>query len=227
MSDEPATALAQITKADGALLMLGSRAYGPLRRVLLGTVATELGAHSPMPADRPPSPRQGGRRGRRAGQGGQCRVNVGRPCGPCAPACSSSTASSPTAEAFVLLPTLRCASPETAIVLPPARELCPRLGARNPGGSRELRAKARGRRTDAPRARRRPPGGARAHEPRDRRPTRAQRAHIETHRARIQARLQVSNPSGAGPMGARPRSARAVAQRSPRRAPVLSTVSSA
>ena len=49
VSDEPATALAQITKADGALLMLGSRAYGPLRRVLLGTVATELARMAPCP----------------------------------------------------------------------------------------------------------------------------------------------------------------------------------
>jgi nucleotide-binding universal stress UspA family protein len=49
VSDEPATALAQIAKADGALLMLGSRAYGPLRRVLLGTVATELTRIAPCP----------------------------------------------------------------------------------------------------------------------------------------------------------------------------------
>jgi nucleotide-binding universal stress UspA family protein len=49
VDDEPATALAQIARNDGALLMLGSRAYGPLRRVLLGTVATELARTAPCP----------------------------------------------------------------------------------------------------------------------------------------------------------------------------------
>ena len=48
-SDEPATALARIAQADGALLMLGSRAYGPLRRVLMGTVATALARIAPCP----------------------------------------------------------------------------------------------------------------------------------------------------------------------------------
>ena len=49
VSDEPATALAQIARNDGALLMLGSRAYGPLRRVLLGSVATDLVRTAPCP----------------------------------------------------------------------------------------------------------------------------------------------------------------------------------
>ncbi len=49
VNDEPATALAQIARNDGALLMLGSRGYGPLRRVLLGTVATELARTAPCP----------------------------------------------------------------------------------------------------------------------------------------------------------------------------------
>jgi nucleotide-binding universal stress UspA family protein len=49
VNNEPATALAQIARNDGALLMLGSRAYGPLRRVLLGSVATELARRAPCP----------------------------------------------------------------------------------------------------------------------------------------------------------------------------------
>ena len=49
VNDEPATALAQIARNDGALLMLGSRAYGPLRRVLLGSVATKLARTAPCP----------------------------------------------------------------------------------------------------------------------------------------------------------------------------------
>ena len=49
VNDEPATALAQIARNDGALLMLGSRTYGPLRRVLLGSVATELARRAPCP----------------------------------------------------------------------------------------------------------------------------------------------------------------------------------
>lgn len=39
---QPAAVLVDIAKDDGALLMLGSRSYGTLRRVLLGTVATAL-----------------------------------------------------------------------------------------------------------------------------------------------------------------------------------------
>ena len=39
---DPAEALTELANAGGALLMLGSRADGPLRRVLLGTVATKL-----------------------------------------------------------------------------------------------------------------------------------------------------------------------------------------
>jgi nucleotide-binding universal stress UspA family protein len=47
---QPATVLVEIAKDDGALLMLGSRSYGTLRRVLLGTVATALvrAARCPM-----------------------------------------------------------------------------------------------------------------------------------------------------------------------------------
>ena len=39
---QPAAVLVDIAKDDGALLMLGSRSYGTLQRVLLGTVATAL-----------------------------------------------------------------------------------------------------------------------------------------------------------------------------------------
>ena len=49
VSGEAATGLAEIAKADGALLVLGSRAYGPLRRVLMGTVATALARAAPCP----------------------------------------------------------------------------------------------------------------------------------------------------------------------------------
>jgi nucleotide-binding universal stress UspA family protein len=48
-SGEPATALAEKATHDAALLMLGSRDYGPLRRVLLGSVATALVRSAPCP----------------------------------------------------------------------------------------------------------------------------------------------------------------------------------
>lgn len=44
---EPDAALAQIAVEDGGLLLVGSRAYGPLRRVLLGSVSTAL-VHSAL-----------------------------------------------------------------------------------------------------------------------------------------------------------------------------------
>jgi nucleotide-binding universal stress UspA family protein len=49
VSGEPAAVLADIARGDGALLMVGSRAYGPLRRVLLGTVASALVRTPPCP----------------------------------------------------------------------------------------------------------------------------------------------------------------------------------
>lgn len=49
VSGEPATALAETAIADGGVLMLGSRAYGPLRRVLLGSVSTALVRSAPCP----------------------------------------------------------------------------------------------------------------------------------------------------------------------------------
>lgn len=60
VNDEPATALVQIARNDGALLMLGSRAYGPLRRVLLGSVATELARRAPCPLIVHPRPAKSG-----------------------------------------------------------------------------------------------------------------------------------------------------------------------
>jgi nucleotide-binding universal stress UspA family protein len=53
---DPAEALAELANAGGALLMLGSRAYGPLRRVLLGTVATKLVRTAPCPVVVHPRP---------------------------------------------------------------------------------------------------------------------------------------------------------------------------
>jgi nucleotide-binding universal stress UspA family protein len=53
---EPATALAEIVTADEGLLMIGSRAYGPLRRVLLGSVATALVRWAPCPVIVHPRP---------------------------------------------------------------------------------------------------------------------------------------------------------------------------
>jgi nucleotide-binding universal stress UspA family protein len=45
----PAESLVQITTEDGAVLVVGSRASGPLRRVLLGSVSTELVRTAPCP----------------------------------------------------------------------------------------------------------------------------------------------------------------------------------
>jgi nucleotide-binding universal stress UspA family protein len=49
VSGEPAAALAETAIAESDLLMLGSRAYGPLRRVLLGSVSTPLVRSAPCP----------------------------------------------------------------------------------------------------------------------------------------------------------------------------------
>jgi nucleotide-binding universal stress UspA family protein len=56
MSGEAGTALAQRAADDSALLMLGSRDYGPLRRVLLGSVATSLLRSAPCPVIVHPRP---------------------------------------------------------------------------------------------------------------------------------------------------------------------------
>jgi nucleotide-binding universal stress UspA family protein len=52
----PAESLAQIAREDGGVLVVGSRAYGPLRRVLLGSVSTELVRTAPCPVIVHPRP---------------------------------------------------------------------------------------------------------------------------------------------------------------------------
>jgi len=49
VSGSPAESLAEAAKAPGSLLMLGSRAYGPLRRVLLGSVSRALAGSASAP----------------------------------------------------------------------------------------------------------------------------------------------------------------------------------
>jgi nucleotide-binding universal stress UspA family protein len=48
--DDPARELARVAVADGGILVVGSRAHGPVRRVLLGSVSTALvrSAHCPL-----------------------------------------------------------------------------------------------------------------------------------------------------------------------------------
>jgi nucleotide-binding universal stress UspA family protein len=48
-SDEPASALANEARAPGSILVVGSRAYGPVRRVLLGSVSRALARIAPAP----------------------------------------------------------------------------------------------------------------------------------------------------------------------------------
>jgi nucleotide-binding universal stress UspA family protein len=50
------SALAEIAVEDGGLLVLGSRAYGPLQRVLLASVSTELVRSTPCPVIVHPRP---------------------------------------------------------------------------------------------------------------------------------------------------------------------------
>jgi nucleotide-binding universal stress UspA family protein len=49
VSGEAPEALADAAKTPGSILLLGSRAYGPLRRVLLGSVSRALAASAPAP----------------------------------------------------------------------------------------------------------------------------------------------------------------------------------
>jgi nucleotide-binding universal stress UspA family protein len=49
VSGNPAESLADAAKAPGSLLLLGSRAYGPVRRVLLGSVSRALAGSAPAP----------------------------------------------------------------------------------------------------------------------------------------------------------------------------------
>ena len=53
---DPAEALEQIGVEDGGVLVLGSRGYGPLRRVLLGSVSTKLLRTAPCPVIVHPRP---------------------------------------------------------------------------------------------------------------------------------------------------------------------------
>lgn len=49
ISGDPVDALTSAASAPGTLLVLGSRGYGPLRRVLLGSVSTHLVGSAPCP----------------------------------------------------------------------------------------------------------------------------------------------------------------------------------
>jgi nucleotide-binding universal stress UspA family protein len=67
---DPARELARTAVADGGILVVGSRAYGPLRRVLLGSISTQLVRSAPCPlivlprpaltGAAPPAPEQAG-----------------------------------------------------------------------------------------------------------------------------------------------------------------------
>jgi nucleotide-binding universal stress UspA family protein len=59
---EPASALAEIAVVDGGLLLVGSRGYGPLRRVLLGSVSATLVRSAPCPLVVSPRPAKEERR---------------------------------------------------------------------------------------------------------------------------------------------------------------------
>lgn len=49
ITGDPVEALAKVAEAPGTLLVVGSRGYGPLRRVLLGSVSTKLVRLAPCP----------------------------------------------------------------------------------------------------------------------------------------------------------------------------------
>jgi nucleotide-binding universal stress UspA family protein len=49
VTGEAVAALADAAKAPGSILVLGSRAYGPVRRVLLGSVSRALANQAPAP----------------------------------------------------------------------------------------------------------------------------------------------------------------------------------
>jgi nucleotide-binding universal stress UspA family protein len=49
VAGDPAEALAEAGRAPGSLMLLGSRAYGPVRRVLLGSVSAALVRSAPCP----------------------------------------------------------------------------------------------------------------------------------------------------------------------------------
>jgi nucleotide-binding universal stress UspA family protein len=49
LTDEPVVALTEAAKNPGSILVLGSRAYGPVRRVLLGSLSRRLADAAPAP----------------------------------------------------------------------------------------------------------------------------------------------------------------------------------
>jgi nucleotide-binding universal stress UspA family protein len=49
VTGEPVAALADAARKPGSILVLGSRAYGPVRRVLLGSISRALAHRSPAP----------------------------------------------------------------------------------------------------------------------------------------------------------------------------------
>jgi nucleotide-binding universal stress UspA family protein len=49
VSGDPVVKLAEAARGDGGLLVIGSRAYGPVRRVLLGSVSSALVRSAPCP----------------------------------------------------------------------------------------------------------------------------------------------------------------------------------
>jgi len=49
ITGDPVDALVNVAEATGTLLVVGSRGYGPLRRVLLGSVSTDLVRSAPCP----------------------------------------------------------------------------------------------------------------------------------------------------------------------------------
>jgi nucleotide-binding universal stress UspA family protein len=49
ISDEPVPALTQAASGPGSILVLGSRGYGPVRGVMLGSVSRSLAMHAPAP----------------------------------------------------------------------------------------------------------------------------------------------------------------------------------
>ena len=73
ISGEPASALAEIATADGGLLLLGSRAYGPLLRVLLGSVSAALVRSASCPLVIHPCPVRDEPRGGEPAQAGSAR----------------------------------------------------------------------------------------------------------------------------------------------------------
>jgi nucleotide-binding universal stress UspA family protein len=71
VSGEPASVLAEIATAEGGLLLLGSRAYGPLRRVLLGSVSAALVRSAPGPLVVHPRPLKEERRSTEPAEAGR------------------------------------------------------------------------------------------------------------------------------------------------------------